>query len=774
MAFVLGSIVALLFQTGADKRVIEAVLPRLENRFDIQVTYDGLSASLTGLTLEKVELRSASGKSLFATIDRLGISFRVGPLFFGKLDITGIRLDGLQVRIGEKAEGASISDWRELAKRVGRQSSKGEGEPKTSRPEIYVENGRIGFAYSQIAISFEGIIGRISPDGRAVLEAGKYKFKHKDHSLLKGHMAEIQYLIDKQQISAKVEQPSFRLPASRKQLLSLVRDIHASLNLFRESQRKDDSKNQNKRKKGKQLFALKEISAVIVDASATIFNPDETDKQLSFDGITANVSTTKDGSFFIRASGQSPGTDVQSVLELKIPAEGNPTVKFEIPDMSLAHLGDVVFPSKHIQWDQAFTDSAITVEIARQGQEIIVYGQTALQGVTIEHSRLTEEPLRDFKVHGDFKMAYDRKEGVLHLERFLVSLGLARATIRGDIWPGRLAFDLSLHMPPTACQQVKAAVPKVIAPRIQNVRLSGQIGLDLHLAIDDEKPEETVLETTLDNQCRIVAFGDIPKPSYFRGPFAYVTYTEKGKDLRLITGQGTDRWTPLMAISPYVIGAVLTTEDGKFWNHKGMTIPEIKRAITLNLKKDALRHGASTITMQLAKNLFLTRERNVARKLQELFFVWYLESNFEKEEILELYLNIVEFGPSIYGISDAAMHYFGRDPSELNALESVFLIKLLPNPVTRHKSYDRNKVSKRLMGILHRVLETMKTRGHLTEIEYANGIEQDIVFYREGDPFPEPRPPAMRTGIDQPLEANDEQAKMDNIAPEAQNWDEVP
>jgi len=159
----------------------------------------------------------------------------------------------------------------------------------------------------------------------------------------------------------------------------------------------------------------------------------------------------------------------------------------------------------------------------------------------------------------------------------------------------------------------------------------------------------------------------------------------------------------------------------------------------LNLEKKGLSHGASTITMQLAKNLFLSRDRTMSRKLEELFFTWYLESYFSKEEILELYLNVVEFGPSVYGIVDAAHHYFGREPYELNLVESVFLIKLLPSPISRHDAYVQGEVSERRMNVLHKTMRTMLDRGRISASEFEEGQSQKIDFYREGEPLPEPR-----------------------------------
>ena len=109
----------------------------------------------------------------------------------------------------------------------------------------------------------------------------------------------------------------------------------------------------------------------------------------------------------------------------------------------------------------------------------------------------------------------------------------------------------------------------------------------------------------------------------------------------------------------------MTTEDNGFFKHRGWVSSEFKSALRRNLQRGGFRLGASSITMQMVKNVLLTREKTLSRKLQELFLVWYLEQNLPKERILELYFNAIEFGPRIYGIGAATRHYFGKKPADL-------------------------------------------------------------------------------------------------------------
>jgi membrane peptidoglycan carboxypeptidase len=333
-----------------------------------------------------------------------------------------------------------------------------------------------------------------------------------------------------------------------------------------------------------------------------------------------------------------------------------------------------------------------------------------------------------------------------------------------------MAFDLRVALPPTACRQVLGAVPEPLRRPLDGVGLEGRIGFEVHLALDAVSPDATVLDGVLDNRCKISDFGSLPAPDDFRRLFAWMAYDDKGNRIRMLSGPGSDHWTAIGAISPYLSDAVLTTEDGKFESHQGLTLPELRTALAMNLRKGALDHGASTITMQLAKNLFLSRDRTVARKLQELFFTWYLESNFTKDEILELYFNVVEFGPSIYGVGPAARYYFGREPFELNLVESVFLVKLLPSPVARHNALKKEGgVSRKKMASLHRVMQVMFDRRRIFDAEYRLGLEQELVFYEEGDPLPEPRLVTRRDGVvDLSLPPG---AAEDTFAEEFDDWE---
>jgi monofunctional biosynthetic peptidoglycan transglycosylase len=151
--------------------------------------------------------------------------------------------------------------------------------------------------------------------------------------------------------------------------------------------------------------------------------------------------------------------------------------------------------------------------------------------------------------------------------------------------------------------------------------------------------------------------------------------TEKGRKYRI-----DQRWVPYSKISPYLIKAVLIAEDDKFWNHDGFDYEAIQKAIERDLKAKKFKFGGSTISQQLARNLFLSPEKSLIRKISEAVITWRMEKVLSKKRILELYFNVAEWGEGIFGAEAASRHYFGKPSSELNPEEAARLAAILPNP----------------------------------------------------------------------------------------------
>ena len=150
---------------------------------------------------------------------------------------------------------------------------------------------------------------------------------------------------------------------------------------------------------------------------------------------------------------------------------------------------------------------------------------------------------------------------------------------------------------------------------------------------------------------------------------------EKGKKFRM-----NQTWVPLSNISPYLVKAVLIAEDDKFWSHEGFDYEAIQKALEKDMKAGRFKFGGSTISQQLARNLYLSPTKNPLRKMREAIITWRMEKVLPKRRILELYLNLVEWGNGIFGVEAASRHYYGKPSSELTPQEAARLAAVLPNP----------------------------------------------------------------------------------------------
>jgi len=224
----------------------------------------------------------------------------------------------------------------------------------------------------------------------------------------------------------------------------------------------------------------------------------------------------------------------------------------------------------------------------------------------------------------------------------------------------------------------------------------------------------------------------------FRGAFAKTVYDPDGKATEQTFGPDTAGWVPLSSISHFVIGSVLTTEDGRFFRHGGFDQEAIVNSIRENLKERRFVRGASTISMQLAKNLYLPRDKTLSRKLQEAVLTLYLEQQLTKNELMELYLNVIEFGPMVYGIGPAARHYFNTTSASLSLSQAMYLASILRNPKKQYFGAG-GAVQAGYMGYLHRLMKITEKIGRISEEELELGLRETAVF---GSPSPHVAPPA--------------------------------
>ncbi len=237
---------------------------------------------------------------------------------------------------------------------------------------------------------------------------------------------------------------------------------------------------------------------------------------------------------------------------------------------------------------------------------------------------------------------------------------------------------------------------------------------------------------------------------------AFMEYREaewrrQGKEIAI-----RQKWVKPSRISPFLIKAVIISEDDKFWHHEGFDYEALQKAIEEDLRKKNFKVGGSTISQQLAKNLYLSPSKNPIRKMKEAILTWRLEKALSKKRIIELYLNVAEWGEGIFGIEAASRHYFGKPASALSAREASRLAAVLPNP----RLYDPLGSSKYVRRRSERIYRIMIRRGIVIP-------EYEAVMKEPEEALPEaPAPGENLPSMTDPEENKTE--KMKESSPESE------
>jgi membrane peptidoglycan carboxypeptidase len=268
--------------------------------------------------------------------------------------------------------------------------------------------------------------------------------------------------------------------------------------------------------------------------------------------------------------------------------------------------------------------------------------------------------------------------------------------------------------------------------------------------VDATDLDATKVDFDVQDKCQFGALPPLLDLGRFMRPFAHQVQEPDGTLFEMETGPGTPNWTPIEYVSPFFVQAVVAHEDGRFFGHHGFAEPEIGVALSRNLKAKAFKFGASTITMQLVRNVFLHRDKLLARKVQEALIVWWLEQHWDKRRILELYLNVIEYGPAIYGIRNASMHYFGVLPMDLTPAQAGFLACILPSPKSSHVNYEKGALSTSAKNRIANLLKHMQFRERIDAEALAYGLEELEQFRFYNPNQPPPAPPQIRGTAQKP------------------------
>ena len=243
-------------------------------------------------------------------------------------------------------------------------------------------------------------------------------------------------------------------------------------------------------------------------------------------------------------------------------------------------------------------------------------------------------------------------------------------------------YRLKIAIPKMKAQHFINSLPDGLFTNFQGMQAQGNFDYKLNFQFNKNKPDQLVFDSNINKEnLEIIKYGEA-NLTKLNGEFIYRAIIDNVLQRPVLVGNANPYYTPMSAISPYLKKCVLTTEDPSFFSHHGFINEAFKQSIVKNIKTKKFSRGASTISMQLIKNVFLTREKTLSRKLEEILLVYILENNriVSKERMLEVYFNIIEWGPNVYGIGEASQFYFQKQPSQLTFNECLYLARIIPSP----------------------------------------------------------------------------------------------
>lgn len=319
-----------------------------------------------------------------------------------------------------------------------------------------------------------------------------------------------------------------------------------------------------------------------------------------------------------------------------------------------------------------------------------VTGGVEYENLVVKHRRLSEEPI---------VLPHGIAEGGLAIANDYIALtDKSKVTVKEFsvapkaklILKPTKKIELSVHTGPFTAQNFFDAIPQGLFESLEGVEVAGQVDYSLDFAVELDNPDKIMFRSTIDDtDLKVLQWGKA-KIDSLNFPFEYDAYDDTTLVRHIVVGPANPNFTPLAQI-PYVLKTtVRNTEDPFFYKHNGFEEEAFKLSIRTNIKERKFKRGASTLSMQLVKNVFLNRKKTMTRKFEEILLVWLMEASGQvsKDRLFEVYLNVIEWGKDVYGIAEASQYYFKKRPQDLNLGESLFLSSIIPRPKTGLSSFD--------------------------------------------------------------------------------------
>jgi len=332
-----------------------------------------------------------------------------------------------------------------------------------------------------------------------------------------------------------------------------------------------------------------------------------------------------------------------------------------------------------LNFDTAMTEMR---GVNRSGSQLEVNGSWRVKNMLVNHQRIAGNDIIVPDASLDADMVFGKNfiaidsTSTIHLKNIQL-----HPFIKYTVGPSKI-YELKLHTEELDAHELINSFPKGLFESLEGIQVTGKLQYDLNFYLDSQNPDSVIFNSKLKNEgFKVLKWGKTNLQK-INSAFVYTPY-EYGKPMRdIIIGPENPNFVPIDQISPDLKNALLTAEDPSFYSHKGFVEASIRSSIITNFKAGAFKRGGSTISMQLAKNVYLNRQKTLARKIEEILIVWIMENGklSSKQRMFETYLNLIEWGSNVYGIGEASRYYFDKHPSELDLGEGIFLASIVPRP----------------------------------------------------------------------------------------------
>lgn len=366
-----------------------------------------------------------------------------------------------------------------------------------------------------------------------------------------------------------------------------------------------------------------------------------------------------------------------------------------------------------------------SVRVLKVGDEVrFNLSEMRVKNMFLKHRLIGEKPLRISMPLVEGMGNISLISGLLRVDEMRIGLGNMVFSISGRFLKGGYFVDFK-----TERLNLNDLATFFEGEEMEGFDMNGEIRLRLSLSGNINKKRKIE---------EISIMGEVYKPeqlskrlNYLKRDFVYDFVDRNNKKKKIFIGAKNPDYIPLADLPIYVYGAVVASEDAGFFGHRGVEFKEIESAIIDNIEKERpYLRGGSTITQQIVKNLFLTKEKTLLRKMKELLLAIEMDASLSKERILEVYLNGIEWGPDIFGIGHASRHYFGKSPKDLRPVEAAYLASIIPNPNRYYSYYLNDEVRDLWYEKIQNILYRMNLFGFLSDEEYNKSLVDKVVFDR--------------------------------------------